>query len=330
MALGQRLSYLVLDLGTLPLQSHSGAIDINSRGQVVGWSGVRHQATRGFLWQNGKMQDLGIPHGSRSGAVALNDQGDIVGWSGDDAYTDSRAFFWKDGRAQALGTLPGYAFGAASGINNRGEVVGSAYNNHQGARSSVRAFVWKNGRMIDVGTLPEDDESAADDINARGQIVGYSRWYNYFRGYVYRNGQMRELRGLGDGKATYASAINNKGVAAGTSTVFRSGGYFRHACVWSVGAEARAIDLGTLGGGKSAALDINDLGQVVGWSYVADDNRNETRAFSWQYGRMHDLNALIPPDLGWILESADGINNQGQIVGTGLHEETTRAFLLSP
>ena len=323
-------AYAVADLGTLADHPDSGASDINDKGQVVGWSGIQYQATRGFLWQDGKLQDLGTPRGSRSAAVAINDNGHIVGWSGDNAYTCSFAFLWKSGRAQALGTLPGRTFSTATAINSRDEITGSAYNSHQGARSSLRAFVWKNGRTTDLGTLPDDEQSAADDINNNGQIVGYSRAYNYFYGYLYQDGRMRELKGLGDGKETYASALNNVGVAVGTSTPLRRSVYLHRACLWQVGQNDTPADLGTLGGGKSAATDINDKGQVVGWSYIADDNRHETRAFLWQNGKMHDLNALVPPDSGWILQSAGAINNHGQIVGVGMVNGKTRAFLLTP
>ena len=45
---------------------------------------------------------------------------------------------------------------------------------------------------------------------------------------------------------------------------------------------------------------------------------------------MIDLNLLIPPDSGWILQSAAGINDAGQIVGNGLFGSEQTAFLLTP
>ena len=39
---------------------------------------------------------------------------------------------------------------------------------------------------------------------------------------------------------------------------------------------------------------------------------------------------MIPAGSGWALQSANGINDRGQIVGTGLHNGHTRAYLLTP
>src|SRR5688500_56009 len=51
----------------------------------------------------------------------------------------------------------------------------------------------------------------------------------------------------------------------------------------------RIIDLGTLPGRpESAAASINDDGQVVGWSGIANGAK---RAFLWQDGALRDLGA---------------------------------------
>ena len=63
---------------------------INDRGQVVGWSQTKAKDKYGepiahaFLWQNGRMRDLGtLPGESNSGATAINERGQVVGSSGD-------------------------------------------------------------------------------------------------------------------------------------------------------------------------------------------------------------------------------------------------------
>jgi len=67
-------------------------------------------------------------------------------------------------------------------------------------------------------------------------------------------------------------------------------------------------DLGILGGNYSYAQDINDIGQVVGYSATTDGFRH---AFLWQDGVMTDLGTL-----GGNTSTALKINNAGQVVGS--------------
>jgi probable HAF family extracellular repeat protein len=80
-------------------------------------------------------------------------------------------------------------------------------------------------------------------------------------------------------------------------------------------------NLGTLGGTRSTAHDINDHDQVVGSAYTTD-NAFE-RAFLYENGTMRDLGTL-----GGNQSAAHAINNNGQIVGySSLGDGTTHAFL---
>ena len=74
---------------------------------------------------------------------------------------------------------------------------------------------------------------------------------------------------------------------------------------------------------------INDCGVIVGSFGPYSD---ADRAFAWEESAgFQDLNALIPADSGWTLESASGINNRGEIVGKGDAEgKQDGGFLLVP
>jgi probable HAF family extracellular repeat protein len=88
------------------------------------------------------------------------------------------------------------------------------------------------------------------------------------------------------------------------------------------------VDLGSLGGSGSWGLAINNSGTVVGF---ATTRRNEYHAFvSTNGARMQDLNRLIPSNTGWVLVEAHGINDVGQIAGSGTIRGQTHAFLLTP
>jgi probable HAF family extracellular repeat protein len=75
----------MIDLGFAPGDRCSAAAAINSRGQIVGGSGICHGARNAFLWENGgPMIDLNslVPAGSAlhlTEADIINDHGDIAG-----------------------------------------------------------------------------------------------------------------------------------------------------------------------------------------------------------------------------------------------------------
>jgi probable HAF family extracellular repeat protein len=70
-----------------------------------------------------------------------------------------------------------------------------------------------------------------------------------------------------------------------------------------------AHDLGTLGGSPCYAFDINELGQVVGYSYLLDSPASH--AFFWENGTMQDLGTL-----GGTHSDARAINDSGLVAGS--------------
>ena len=86
----------ITDLGTLGGDYvHSMATDINSRGQVVGWSNGDSGTNHAFLWEDGKMTDLGtLPGSGGSMAKGINNRGQVVGYSGHADSGTNHAVLW--------------------------------------------------------------------------------------------------------------------------------------------------------------------------------------------------------------------------------------------
>ena len=75
---------------------------------------------------------------------------------------------------------------------------------------------------------------------------------------------------------------------------------------------------------------INDKGQIVGTAYNSDFS--DAHAFMWPSSTSPgiDLNTVIPPDSGWELAVARGVNNRGEIVGAGFLNGALHAYVLIP
>lgn len=80
--------------------------------------------------------------------------------------------------------------------------------------------------------------------------------------------------------------------------------------------------LGTLGGDDSRGAELNESGQVVGWSSTAQGTRN---VFVWTGSRMIDLGLRYPMQSTYRFAASLAINENGEVVGT--HEtDCLRSF----
>lgn len=167
------------DLGTLG-GPESIAGGVNERGQVSGQSYTNSivNSVTGlptldpFLWENGRMTDIGSLGGNFGLANWMNSSGQVVGVSDLEGDLTFHPYVWGKGRPlRDLGTLGGDN-GAAFSINDAGAVVGNA--DITGSQAH-HAFLWQPGRpMRDLGTPDGDTCSTAYSVNSHMQVVGNS------------------------------------------------------------------------------------------------------------------------------------------------------------
>ncbi|QJD98693.1 DUF3466 family protein [Massilia forsythiae] len=310
----------------------SNVSDLNNLGQVVGSlrSGDSYHA---FVYTNGDLTDLGTFGGTDSHAYAINDHGQVAG-SAFDTPTNGpwrgfTGFVYSGGSMSAIRET-GNSF--AYGINNNGTVVGAMTVGKPGDVTHDHAYTYTNGVFTDLGTLPIGDFSYAYAINNTGDVVGAAG--NVFNGapnfphdpFLYRDGTMTSLGNLG-GPWSTARSINDHGQIVGylgtDSNVNPDDIYPSTAFLYENGV------MRNLGGPSplwsSAAYDINNLGQIVGSAGLGDFL---SHGFLYENGAMVDLNVLIDPESGWVIQDAAAINDLQQIAATACRGDVCQAVRL--
>jgi probable HAF family extracellular repeat protein len=337
--------YRVKDLGAVgmpPGQPYA----ITNNGLISGAAVIPGGKMHAILWYKGRKLDIGSRGlgGPNSAAFGGNQRGQAVGeaetldaneedFCGFNAFGFSSStaclpFMWKNGVMNKLPTLGG-PNGAATMINNRGEVVGYAEKDRQEAGCPVLEFepvTWKGGKIRQLPTFRDDPDGVAAQINDNGQVVGSSGTCGSFNPnsglYLVENhallwekdGTVHDLGNLGGTggiAGNHACALNNHGQVVGHSELPNNATF--HGFLWT--RETGMRDLHTLPrDSMSLALGINDSAEVVGASLDANFS---PRAFVWKNGVMTDLNNITRANAGLYLLLAYSVNARGEIVGVG-------------
>jgi probable HAF family extracellular repeat protein len=205
------------------------------------------------------------------------------------------AFLYDGKKMIDLGTMGGTG-SEATGLNQRGQVVGWAY-----AKGWSQAFLYDgDGGMHDLGNFGGADAYAAA-ISESGQITGYATTADGVRhAFLYRDGLLKQLSVPGIASAGWA--INGGGQVAGN---YQDGGQAKLAFLDEVCGCVQT--LGTLGGAEALVYGLNDVGQVIG---VSDTAVGQRHAFLYQNGAMKDLGTF-----GGTGSFAAAINEAGLVAG---------------
>jgi probable HAF family extracellular repeat protein len=314
LAAGDTLAQRYYTAAQLP----TSATAINNIGQAAVTAAIKPPYFSAFLWSRGTLTNLGSLGNAGSRAYGINDLGQVVGDSDTGPLSESspaHTFRYSTGKMADLGTLGG-RYSTAIAINQRGDVAGTSAT----ASGQEHAFRYAGGRMTDLGTL-DGRRSTAMDINAAGQVVGESRGHAFLY-----DGVMRDLGApLG---YSLARAINDAGQVVGVSgTSVFDVDYNGHAFLYSDG---KMQDLGTLGERFSSAFDINNHGEIVGWTDVT--GHDGRLAFFYADGQMRTLDSMVlgAPTISFGMAFA--INDAGQILASGLdtRAQAWGSYLLTP
>jgi probable HAF family extracellular repeat protein len=243
------------DLGTLGGEISFGSA-INNHGQATGASTTSNNIYQAFLYTGGHLHPIqGLPGISFIFPTAINNRGVIVGYFY--VGNPSRAFIWNGGQIRDLNAGD---HSLASGINDKGEVVGTA---NEDAPTPDFAFLWYRGRLLRLPSLHGED-TLGGAINAQGHISGSSRVGGFFHAFLYANGKIEDLAPNGVGHM-FGGGINANDQVVGSVLPNPNSG-LTYAAIYTGG---NAVDLNSFlpqnsGWTLYGAVGINDSGQIVG------------------------------------------------------------------
>ncbi len=331
----ERSRYKVTDLGTLPglADSYVWQDSLNNQGHTTAYANnaANPNAFVGdvsFLWKGpGDIELLpALPGATDTVAIGLNDQDQAVGESGAAVFSDAHAVLWERGVVHDLGTLSGDISSDAYVINNQGVIAGDSYG-----PTDLNAVVWDRSRRIHLlPDLPGWNWSEATCINDLGQIagVGGPDANGDYAAVLWQEGNavpiyLAKPTGGASGEPV---SINNRGQIVGAVSPDPGPNWLP--ALWQDGS---LIELPVFDTDPYAfAFQINNQGQIVGFSGQSLTDVTTAHPLLWENGTMIDLQTQIPADSGWLLEQAASINDRGQIAAFGWHDGEIHACLLTP
>jgi len=311
------------DLGLLPGGSASRGLAINNLGEIVGLATDSAWNLQRPVWNGNTGAIIGMADNFDPASTAVpehrNDKGEMAG-------TESinqnlyRGIYWNS-TGQAFGLPPmagvdplyGPVHVKAHGINNVGQMVGAS--KESAPNFVLHAVLWqiKDAAPLDLGFLGKGayvDYSEAFGVNDLGHVVGKSAVGTAIRGFLWRDGRMINLISVSGtlSEGTAALAVNNKGLAVGTSNFYPVSWKYDIAN----SSSTPAIQQLPIPSGFFSAIPtaVNDSADVAGY---AGSPNIDAHAILWRNGQAVDL-GVWP---GGHYSVANGVNNLGQITGTG-------------
>jgi probable HAF family extracellular repeat protein len=243
----------------------------------------------GVVWEEGRIRALPTLGGDNGFATGANNHRQVVGWAENKVEDSScvrpqiyqfRATQWGPDldEVRELPPLPGDSTSAATGINDKGQVIGisGACGTAVGGVAARHAVLWEKGKPTHLGNLGGIAWNTPMALNERGDIVGFSNVskedgaaFNA-RAFLWTRGRgIQDLGTLPGDSLSQALGINEQRQIVGISCT--AGFASCRAFLWERGV---MMDLNDLVPGDYAdhlftANDINNLGQITGLTIKA-------------------------------------------------------------
>jgi len=228
---------------------------INARGEVVGLSRRTDGRREVVVWdRRGRISRVLPPLPGDSDAEptgGINAFGFVAGTSYNDSTRTAVVWNRKGKIVRLLTPLAGQNRSLATGINNRGSVVGTSSD------SGDRAVVWDrygNSRTLEP-LIGDGEYSEGWAINNRGQATGISENGTTTALVWNRKGRQKVLAPLDPSVYTFARDINDRGQVSGENG--------STPVVWNKRGLPLALPL-LPGAGDALTCGINNRGEVVG------------------------------------------------------------------
>ena len=304
----------------------SGATAINERGEVIGSLSNLGRPAQAFLWSESEgMTHLENPwfgEGATTEARFLADNGRIGGQAETSDHDDpfvtavTQGFTYSGGTMTNIGNLvpsaPAYSRTSfVHGMSASGTFVG--HSNNVTFSWTAGVFTPLEDILGSAGVRRWEAYVVADD----GTLAGY-RWLDgedQWTGFVH-DGSLEIIDHPDIANETVRALSPRNGWVTGWGLSLTGDRAF----IWEENAKV------TISIGDGHAVDINSDGVVVGQELTSP-----RRAMIYTENTWQPLYDLVDDPGDWMrLESAAGINDRGQIVGTGSLSGLLRAFILDP
>ncbi|WP_156254796.1 HAF repeat-containing PEP-CTERM protein [Sandarakinorhabdus oryzae] len=328
------IAYNIIDLGTFGTAANvrSYGHAVNNFGQVTGFSDTgttNRGATHAFLWANNTLQDLGtLATGTIAVGYGINNKGQVTGYSNVSG-NFQHAFLWQNGTMTDLGTNGG-VHAQGRDINDAGKMVGFSIF------SGSRNVGWANENGFEsLQMLGTGNQSNAYRVNSAGVAAGYATnplVYGVRRAVTWdANGVVTNLN-IGNGNDSIAYGLNDGGDVVGRYLTINGNNDTIARAFWWHKATGTYQTLGGLPGEVNYyAYGISNDGKIVGIADHANAFGNSAiiSGVIWQNGIATKLNDLIDPLLGWNVQFAQDISQNGfYITGQGTIAGRQHAFLM--